>query len=392
MDTRLAPLFSDDHPLARVRPHLAQPVYAVGGLVRDALLGIAPGNDIDLVVESDALPLAKQLSRGLGGELTVHDRFQTATIALPEGLHVDVITARRESYTRPGALPDVEAGTLSDDLARRDFTINAMAVDVSASATATLIDPFRGSDDLTAGLVRMLREDAFAEDPSRIVRAGRYAARLGFRLEQGTAAAAAAQAPRLDWSSARVAGELERLLDEAVAEAALSCLDDLGAPDLLPRPWSFAAIDAALAQSGAPALAAWPLRLGAGFAARARTDVAVDGWARILASQFAQGPRLAEALGAALTRSQVDRLLASAAPATAVGARVVGASAVDAWWAIDQHLRLVITGDDLLAAGAARGPGIGQGLAAARAALLDDGVTDRAAQLQIAVAAARDEE
>lgn len=391
MDTRLASLFSDDHPLARLRPHLGRPVYAVGGLVRDALRGIPPRNDIDLVVESDALPLAKRLCDALGGDLTVHDRFQTALLTLPDGLHVDVITARRESYARPGALPDVEAGTLADDLARRDFTINAMAADVSGLGNAALVDPFGGVADLTAGLVRMLRPDAFAEDPSRIVRAARYAARLGFALEEGTKLAAVGQAPHLDWSSARVAGELERLLAEDAAASAVGLLGDLGAPGLRPGPHDLAAIDAALAQPGAPSLAAWPLRLGAVFASRARKEVAVDGWAQILSGQFAQGPGLAEALAVALTPSQVDRLLGAAAPATAVGARVAGAEAVDGWWATDQQARLEISGDDLLAAGVARGPGIGQGLGAARAAMLDRAVTDRDAQLRIAIAAAGDD-
>ncbi len=366
-------------------------MYAVGGLVRDALRGIPPRNDIDLVVESDALPLAKRLCDALGGDLTVHDRFQTALLTLPDGLHVDVITARRESYARPGALPDVEAGTLADDLARRDFTINAMAADVSGLGNAALVDPFGGVADLTAGLVRMLRPDAFAEDPSRIVRAARYAARLGFALEEGTKLAAVGQAPHLDWSSARVAGELERLLAEDAAASAVGLLGDLGAPGLRPGPHDLAAIDAALAQPGAPSLAAWPLRLGAVFASRARKEVAVDGWAQILSGQFAQGPGLAEALAVALTPSQVDRLLGAAAPATAVGARVAGAEAVDGWWATDQHARLEISGDDLLAAGVARGPGIGQGLGAARAALLDRAVTDRDAQLRIAIAAAGDD-
>jgi tRNA nucleotidyltransferase (CCA-adding enzyme) len=111
----------------RVAPHLEGEVSVVGGAVRDALLGRPAGPELDLVVEGDALALAGRLGRELGGRVVAHPRFGTAAVELPHGAHLDVVTARRERYARPGALPEVAPGTLADDLARRDFTINAIA-------------------------------------------------------------------------------------------------------------------------------------------------------------------------------------------------------------------------------------------------------------------------
>ncbi|MFN8124754.1 MAG: hypothetical protein U0237_20305 [Thermoleophilia bacterium] len=189
------------HPLlARVAPHLDGPVAAVGGAVRDALLGRPHAHDLDLVVQGDALPLAARVARALGVRPVMHDRFGTATLELPHGEgHVDLITARRERYPHPGALPEVEPGSLGDDLARRDFTVNAIALWVSGPRAGVLEDPHGGAADLAAGCIRALRDGAFPEDPSRVVRAARYAGRLGFALEPATRAAAAAEAPRLDW-------------------------------------------------------------------------------------------------------------------------------------------------------------------------------------------------
>ena len=151
--------------------------HLVGGAVRDLLLG-RERVDIDVVVEGDALALA----RSVDPEATVHERFGTATARL-DGLTVDLASARSESYARPGALPDVRPGTLAQDLARRDFTINAMAVPLSGGELA---DPHGGLTDLSAGLLRVLHDRSFTDDPTRGLRAARYAARLGLELEEQT--------------------------------------------------------------------------------------------------------------------------------------------------------------------------------------------------------------
>ncbi len=134
------------------------------------------------MVEGDAIAVAKGLGRALDARVVAHERFRTAEVQLGGGRHVDLVSARTETYAAPGALPTVAMGTLRDDLARRDFTINAMAVGLSGDHDGRFVDPHDGAADLEGRLVRALRDDAFDEDPSRVVRAARYAARLGFTL------------------------------------------------------------------------------------------------------------------------------------------------------------------------------------------------------------------
>ena len=141
----------------------------------------------------------------MGGSVVAHERFGTARVELPHGRHLDVVSARRESYAHPGALPDVQPGDLADDLRRRDFTINAMAFILHGDDAGGIVDPEGGRDDLAAGRVRLIREGAFHEDPSRVVRAVRYAARLGFALDGPTEAAARAAAGEASLQSSRVA-------------------------------------------------------------------------------------------------------------------------------------------------------------------------------------------
>ncbi len=363
----------------------------VGGVVRDAILGRPHAHDLDLVVEGDALPLAAAVAHALGVRAVMHGRFGTATLQLPHGEgHVDLITARRERYAHPGALPEVEPGTLVDDLRRRDFAVNAMAMWVNGGRSGTFEDPHDGAGDVAARRIRSLRADAFVEDPSRVVRAARYAGRLGFTLDAATRAAAADAAPALDWGSFRVAEELRRLLEEDAPGAAVAILRDLGAPGLRPGATSaLAALGCAPPVEDLPVPPLWALRLGLVLDDEALERIAVPGWAAALGRELRAGWALAARLDAATTASAVDELLRGTPVATVLGACASGSAAAVRWSRDARGLELAIGGADLVAAGIAPGPAIGRALAAVRAAVLDHRVDGRDAQLALALDVAR---
>ena len=173
--------------IGRIADERGVGAFVVGGVVRDLLLGT--GNcDLDVVVDDDAPSFAEHAARSLGGSVKAHTRFGTAILVLTGGRKVDLATARREAYERPGALPTVESGSIADDLRRRDFTINAMAVRLNAAGFGTLIDEFGGEADLREGVLRVLTDRSFDDDPTRVLRGVRFAARFGYRFEDGTRA------------------------------------------------------------------------------------------------------------------------------------------------------------------------------------------------------------
>jgi tRNA nucleotidyltransferase (CCA-adding enzyme) len=207
-------------------------LFLVGGTVRDGLLGVGYV-DLDVVVEggTGAAALGNALQRRLGGELAIHGAFGTATLALPNGLVLDLASARAEAYDYPGALPSVREGDLTADLARRDFTVNALAVRVHPQPPE-LRDPFGGLADLEARRLRVLHPLSFVEDPTRLVRGARLAGRLGLRFDDDAAAKARASlrpAVVANVSGQRLRAELELTLAEARATPALRHLDGLGA-------------------------------------------------------------------------------------------------------------------------------------------------------------------
>ncbi|MSQ61444.1 MAG: CCA tRNA nucleotidyltransferase [Dehalococcoidia bacterium] len=206
--------------------------YLVGGAVRDLLLGV-PFLDIDIVVEGDAPALARAVGSALAIPVRGYRAFGTATIAGPDtgdSYQLDFATARTERYPRPGALPRVTPSILHDDLLRRDFTIHAMAFALDGPAAGQLIDPTGGQPDLANRLIRILHDRSFIDDPTRILRAARYSARLRFTLEPRTLTLARRDAPALATvSGARVRAELERLLAEPNPAAAFAAAADLGA-------------------------------------------------------------------------------------------------------------------------------------------------------------------
>lgn len=205
----------------------ANAAYVVGGLVRDLMLGVELG-DIDISVTADGPAFADSLVATVGGTVTSRSEFGTAVVDI-DGRRVDVAMTRRETYTKPGALPTVSPGSLLDDLARRDFTINAMAVDVSPSGWGELTDPHGGQRDIVMRKIRILHEASFADDPTRALRALRYEGRLGFALDPGTQQQMERDAHYLgEVTPARVIAELERLLDEPGHSAMLQRADERG--------------------------------------------------------------------------------------------------------------------------------------------------------------------
>ncbi|MGB2694606.1 MAG: hypothetical protein WBD55_05395 [Dehalococcoidia bacterium] len=192
-------------------------VFLAGGAVRDLLLDADDHLDLDLVVEDDALSLAEAVGDALAARAVTHERFGTAVVR-GEGFRIDLARARSERYERPGALPTVSPATLTDDLGRRDFTINAMALRLSGVSTGELIDPHGGRDDLRRGIVRALHERSFQDDATRILRALRYAGRLDFRIEAKTEAWLRRDLPYFDTiSGARLRREFERIAAEGRA-------------------------------------------------------------------------------------------------------------------------------------------------------------------------------
>jgi len=360
-DVDLAGAVARAYPeLEAVQAVAESPVYLVGGAVRDLLLGRA-GADVDLVVEGDATALAGRL----GAVPIEHERFGTAKVRLDDH-EVDVATARRESYPGPGALPVVEpADSIEEDLGRRDFTINAMALPLRPPSQ--LIDPHGGEADLAAGLLRVLHPGSFVDDPTRALRAARYAARFDFRLEAETERLL--RSTDLNAVSAdRRRAELLRLAAEATAPRGFELLAEWGLIE--PREGGVE-----LARHVAELLAAPPWN---GFAERDRAVLAaaLPGPALSLATPS----RPSEAVELARGRDPVELVLA----------RALGAEWLDRYLAEWRHVALEIDGEDLLAAGVPQGPALGRGLSAALAAKLDGEAADRDAELTVALAAARE--
>lgn len=361
-------------------------VWVVGGAVRDVLLGREP-RELDVVVEGD--PAAAIVA--LGGTILAHDRFGTAVVTPPGGGRaVDVVRARAETYAAPGALPDVRPGTLDEDLARRDVTINAIAVRVGGGVPELRSVP-RAADDLAAGMLRVLHDDSFRDDPTRLWRVARYAARLGFDADPHTRALARAADPSTV-SGPRMGNELRLALREPDPLAALRQARSLQ-PGLLPVALDLdpAGIDAALAllpedgradlvllaacarPADLPTLLAWLDDLA--FPASDR-DVVAAGSREALAAP----------LRAARTNAEIARA-ARGVPLEVVA--LAGGEQAHRWIEELRHVRLHITGADLLAAGVQEGPELGARLAAALDAKLDGYATGRDDELAVALGSTR---
>ena len=333
----------------------------IGGAVRDALLGRQ--GQLDVVTDGDPLALAE----AIGGEVRAHERFATATVQTDAGA-IDVVRARSETYASPGALPEVAPAGFAEDVERRDFTVNTMAV--SVLEPGRLIDPLDGERDLRRRALRALHDGSFVDDPTRALRAARYTARLGLVVEPGTLARLRAT-DLATVSADRVTAELWRLAGEPTPRHGFELLDEWG---LIPLADGAAelidAIDELLARQP------WSM-----FASReAAIVVAARGELESTRELIATSPASASAvIDAVRGRDPVELILARAA----------GASWLDRYAEELRHVALEITGAQLLAAGVPEGPAVGRGLAAALRAKLDGEAPTRDAELRIALETAR---
>jgi len=202
-------------------------LYLVGGSVRDLLLG-RPHVDLDIAVEGDAIALAREIAQQRQGRLTAHEKFGTASVELAAS-RVDLARTRAESYERPGALPSVRPAGIDEDLRRRDFSVNAMALRLTSPAAGELLDPHSGRRDLERRLIRVLHDGSFRDDATRMLRAVRYEARLAFRLEDETERLLRRDLSYLDTiSGARLWAELTAIFYEERLGQALARAQELG--------------------------------------------------------------------------------------------------------------------------------------------------------------------
>jgi len=224
--------------IAQSAAALNMPCYLVGGCVRDLSLR-RPVNDLDITVEGEAIQLGKRLVEIYGGKLTPHFKFNTAIWHLPNRAgFVDLITARKEVYEKPGALPAVTPATIEDDLRRRDFTINAMALRLDGDGFGEILDPWAGQVDLERGVIRVLHPKSFMDDPTRIFRAIRYEGRYDFLMDEETTARVNPEALKTlhALSGERIRHELDLILDESRATVMLRRMARLGLlPAIHPR-------------------------------------------------------------------------------------------------------------------------------------------------------------
>jgi tRNA nucleotidyltransferase (CCA-adding enzyme) len=380
------------------------PAYLVGGAVRDLLRGTEP-IDLDIAVQGDARSAARAMGDRLGGEVREYERFGTADVVLPEHIF-HLATTREEVYDAPGELPRVAlTSSLTEDLRRRDFTVNAMSIGLTGDDLGHLYDPFGGLADLDAALIRVLHDRSFLDDPTRLLRAVRYGTRLNFALEQETerlAREAVAADALSTVSGARIRDELMDLLRDTDSPAGIERLRELEIhsalhPELDPDPElvASAALGAAAigADRGVTALAALvesaPEELDLWLA-----DLHLLADERDAASRAARvAPRIAMALREREHSPSELRELLGREPLEALALALALHAPSDPIlrWVTDlRGVRLEISGDDLLAAGVPEGPAVGRALEETLRRKLDGIVSGRDNELEVALQLARE--
>jgi tRNA nucleotidyltransferase (CCA-adding enzyme) len=392
------------------------PVYLVGGMVRDLLLE-RPNEDVDLVVEGSGIDFAHALAAYTGGRCHPHQPFLTAVVTLPNGNRVDVASARTEFYRTPAALPEVQNSLIRQDLYRRDFTINSLAVALHGDQHGQLIDFFGGRKDLQQRDIRVLHSLSFIDDPTRAIRAVRYARRLGFQIAPDTRnliATAIGEDVFERLSGRRLRRELEVLLAEDHPTSAVDLLAEL---DLLPAicdglTWSedtrsfLLEVEHRLAwyelEELEPAPERWLLILGGlalcagpGIGHRLATRLQLDGDDRRRLGELDATVAAIGLVGeAGHSRSERVRLVETGPPEAVLLAMATVdldaarrlADAVEA----SVRVRTPVTGRQLVEAGVPPGPWVGGALRRTRDALVD-GVIDEHSSLAFAITAARED-
>ena len=370
-------------------------VYLVGGFVRDLLLGLTP-DDFDFVVEGDAPVFARAVARLLGGDVTVHAPFGTATRFGPYGAAIDFATARAETYPRPAALPQVTPGaSIAADLSRRDFTINAMALRVDGAHFGELLDLHGGQADVATRVVRVLHPGSFLDDPTRLFRAVRYEQRLGFHIAPDTLALIPGA-----WDSLavltgdRVRHEFELIFREPHAIQMLIRLDGLEILRHLHPALRWGERESARAGI-IPALpfTRWQLTslpesdalyFGLMLGAASPAEV-TDALARLNTNGIVSRA-VAEAVNLKIAWSRPSEAVAALDGLSELGAIAAYVLKEEYRSALNDYLvrwrfvRAETTGDDLIARGLTPGPRFKQILWKLRAAWLDGEVSDRAGE------------
>jgi tRNA nucleotidyltransferase (CCA-adding enzyme) len=381
-----------------VSGRLRTSVYLVGGVVRDLLLE-RPNEDVDLVVEGDGIAFAEALADQLDGRHHPHEPFLTAVVTLPDGLRIDVASARTEFYRTPAALPEVATSLIRQDLYRRDFTINSLAIALSGDRHGELVDFFGGRKDIQRREIRVLHSLSFIDDPTRALRAVRYARRLNFTVATDTRnlISTALEEGVFDrLSGQRLRRELEHLLAEPHPTPALALVAELGLfPAICPElEWSETArsylmeVEGQLAwyqieELGSPP-EPWILFLG-GLALSAGEEVVARLAHRLqlggaVGERFLSLPDAVEAISAAarpgmalsqraqiLEQHPAEALLLAMSRLPLDSRRALASAAV-----ASVHVRLPVTGRQLIDGGVSPGPHIGRALRLTRDALIDD--------------------
>jgi tRNA nucleotidyltransferase (CCA-adding enzyme) len=366
-------------------------LYLVGGSVRDLFLE-RPNLDVDLVAEGDTAALAEEVAATVGARLVVHSRFGTASLHSPD-IRLDLARAREERYERPGALPTVRSADIESDLARRDFTVNAMALGLAGAAAGRLLDPHDGQRDLAARRLRVLHDRSFQDDATRILRGLRYEGRLALRLEAATRRLLVRDLSCLNTiSGPRLRRELLAILADERPDPILARAQTLGVlaalhPALSFDHWRAAAFEAARRRAVAPLAEVYLCLLAFGAPADQVEDairrLALHGaWERGLRDVLRlreEAPRLAEP---GLRPSQAAAILEPLAAAAVAACALLEARATvrrRLWQYLERwrYQRPALRGRDLQALGVDPGPLMGQLLTRLRAARLDGEVRTR---------------
>jgi tRNA nucleotidyltransferase (CCA-adding enzyme) len=394
--------------------------FVVGGVVRDALLRRGPNEDLDVVVEEAGEVFAERAAKELGGSVKAHTRFGTAILVLPGGRKVDVATSRGEAYERPGALPTVSPGGIEEDLRRRDFTINAMAAKLGRSTFGDLVDLYGGENDLAGNTLRVLTDESFVDDPTRVLRGVRFAARLGFRLEERTERLLrdAVTGDNLSTvSGERIMNEIVLILRERHPWPPVARLIDLGILEAVHESWTLDAgiervfggvdlsLDAGLVAQNVEPEDVWRLYFLAmiePLAAAARAAVLDRLRAGRRLRDMADGLAALESRGLPelsaspeLGRSEIHAVASRTAPEVLAFCHVLRegtreAERIELYLSELRHVRSSVSGGDLTELGVGEGPAVGRILGALLEARLDGVVTTDEEEMQLARRLAKD--